>query len=62
MVIWKIAMAGCSPWCGGRQNRSDLAVFNAGDVAAGPVALVQLGHRVPAGFHGNCVNANGTHQ
>jgi carotenoid cleavage dioxygenase-like enzyme len=38
-----------------RENRSDLAVFNAIDVAAGPVALVQLGHRVPAGFHGNWV-------
>ncbi|WP_441277979.1 carotenoid oxygenase family protein [Tardiphaga sp. 172_B4_N1_3] len=40
-----------------RQNRSDLAVFNATDVAAGPIALVQLGHRVPAGFHGNWVNS-----
>ena len=30
-----------------RENRSDLAVFNATDVEAGPVALVQLGHRVP---------------
>ncbi|MGM4964000.1 carotenoid oxygenase family protein [Tardiphaga sp. 1201_B9_N1_1] len=41
-----------------RQNRSDLAVFNATDVAAGPIALVQLGHRVPAGFHGNWVDAS----
>lgn len=40
-----------------RQNRSDLAVFNATDVAAGPIALVQLGHRVPAGFHGNWVDS-----
>jgi carotenoid cleavage dioxygenase len=40
-----------------RENRSDLAVFNAGDVEAGPVALVQLGHRVPDGFHGNWVGA-----
>ncbi len=32
------------------ENRSDLAVFNATDVEAGPVALVQLGHRVPDGF------------
>ena len=38
-----------------RENRSDLAVFNATDVEAGPVALVQLGHRVPDGFHGNWV-------
>jgi carotenoid cleavage dioxygenase len=40
-----------------RDNRSDLAVFNATDVKAGPVALVQLGHRVPDGFHGNWVGA-----
>lgn len=39
------------------ENRSDLAVFNAPDVEAGPVALVKLDHRVPAGFHGNWVNA-----
>lgn len=40
-----------------RENRSDLAVFNATDVASGPVALVKLGHRVPDGFHGNWVSA-----
>jgi carotenoid cleavage dioxygenase-like enzyme len=40
-----------------RENRSDLAVFNATDVEAGPVALLQLGHRVPDGFHGNWVGA-----
>jgi carotenoid cleavage dioxygenase len=40
-----------------RENRSDLAVFNAQDVGSGPVALVQLGHRVPDGFHGNWVGA-----
>jgi len=38
-----------------RENRSDLAVFNAQDVEAGPIALVHLGHRVPDGFHGNRV-------
>src|SRR5665647_1811476 len=38
-----------------RESRSDLAVFNARDIQAGPVALVQLGHRVPDGFHGNWV-------
>jgi carotenoid cleavage dioxygenase len=32
-------------------------VFNATDIEAGPVALVQLGHRVPDGFHGNWVGA-----
>ena len=41
-----------------QENRSDLAVFNARDVEAGPVALVHLGHRVPDGFHGNWVGAN----
>jgi len=40
-----------------RDNVSDLAIFNATDVAAGPVALVHLGHRVPDGFHGNWVGA-----
>jgi carotenoid cleavage dioxygenase-like enzyme len=41
-----------------RENRSDLAVFNAQDIEAGPVTLVYLGHRVPDGFHGNWVGAN----
>lgn len=36
-----------------RENRSDLLVFAAQDLPAGPVAEVQLAHRVPAGFHGN---------
>ncbi|MBS0444978.1 MAG: carotenoid oxygenase family protein [Proteobacteria bacterium] len=36
---------------------SDLAVFDATDVAAGPIALAHLSHRVPAGFHGNWRNA-----
>jgi carotenoid cleavage dioxygenase len=40
-----------------RENRSDLAVFNAADIETGPAALVQLGHRVPDGFHGNWVGA-----
>ena len=38
-------------------NRTDLAVFNALDITSGPIALVKLDHRVPAGFHGNWVNA-----
>jgi carotenoid cleavage dioxygenase len=49
---WLLAVA----WRAG-ENRSDLAVFNATDVESGPVALVQLGHRVPDGFHGNWVDA-----
>jgi carotenoid cleavage dioxygenase len=40
-----------------RENTSDLAVFNATDLEAGPVARVHLGHRVPDGFHGNWVGA-----
>lgn len=35
------------------ENRSDLAVFDARAVDAGPIAVAQLSHRVPAGFHGN---------
>lgn len=34
-------------------NRSDLAVFAADDIAAGPLACGELPHRVPHGFHGN---------
>jgi carotenoid cleavage dioxygenase-like enzyme len=49
---WLLAVV----WRSG-ENRSDLAVFNATDIAAGPVALVHLGHRVPDGFHGNWVGA-----
>lgn len=37
----------------GAENRSDLAVFNAAALADGPIALVHLSHRIPAGFHGN---------
>ena len=35
------------------ENRSDLVVLNALDVADGPVACAELPHRVPYGFHGN---------
>jgi carotenoid cleavage dioxygenase-like enzyme len=34
---------------------SDLAIFDATDIEAGPVALVHLPCRVPDGFHGNWV-------
>ena len=37
----------------GNEGRSDLAVFEATDIAKGPVALAHLSSRVPAGFHGN---------
>ena len=35
------------------ENRSDLAVFRAEAVEEGPVALAELPHRIPHGFHGN---------
>ena len=34
-------------------NTSDLALFDATDVAAGPIALAHAPRRVPFGFHGN---------
>ncbi|HUN50893.1 MAG TPA: carotenoid oxygenase family protein [Candidatus Sulfotelmatobacter sp.] len=37
----------------GTEHRSDLLVFEAEALAEGPVATVQLSHRVPFGFHGN---------
>jgi len=37
----------------GSQNRSDLVVLEALNVSRGPVAVVHLSHRVPAGIHGN---------
>lgn len=36
-----------------RRNASQLAVLNAEDLAAGPIATCLLDHRVPAGFHGS---------
>jgi carotenoid cleavage dioxygenase len=36
-----------------QDNRSDLAIFDAQNVAAGPLACAELPHRVPHGFHGN---------
>jgi carotenoid cleavage dioxygenase-like enzyme len=35
------------------ENRSDLAIFDAATLGDGPIALAQLSHRVPLGFHGN---------
>ena len=37
----------------GADKRSDLAVFDAAALDKGPVALAELSHRVPFGFHGN---------
>ena len=37
----------------GNEDRSDFAVFEAQDIAAGPIALAGLPQRVPFGFHGN---------
>ena len=35
------------------EDKSDLVVLNAQDIAGDPVAVVHLPARVPAGFHGN---------
>jgi carotenoid cleavage dioxygenase-like enzyme len=37
----------------GTEDRSDLAVFDAMDVAKGPIGVAQLPRPVPFGFHGN---------
>jgi carotenoid cleavage dioxygenase len=37
----------------GAEDRSDFAVYEAGDIAKGPIATAQLPRRVPFGFHGN---------
>jgi carotenoid cleavage dioxygenase len=37
----------------GAENRSDLAVFDAATLEHGPIAVAELSHRVPFGFHGN---------
>jgi carotenoid cleavage dioxygenase len=38
------------------EDRSDLLVFEAQDVAKGPVAVAEMPRRVPFGFHGNWVS------
>ena len=35
------------------ENRSDLAIFEARDVAKGPIGIAEMPRRVPFGFHGN---------
>ena len=37
------------------ENRSDLVIVDASDVAADPVATIHLPVRVPAGFHGSWI-------
>ena len=37
----------------GGADRSDFVVFDAQDVAAGPIAVAKSPRRVPFGFHGN---------
>ncbi|UTP40626.1 carotenoid oxygenase family protein [Phenylobacterium sp. LH3H17] len=43
-VVWRAA-----------ENRSDFLVFEAQDIAKGPIAIAKLPRRVPFGFHGNWV-------
>ena len=47
---WLLAVA----WRGA-EHRSDLIVLDTQGVDRGPIATVQLAHRVPFGFHGNFV-------
>ena len=44
----------------GGENRSDLAFFDAQNLADGPIACAELPHRVPYGFHGNWKYNNGS--
>jgi carotenoid cleavage dioxygenase-like enzyme len=41
----------------GETDRSEMLVFEAQDIAAGPIATALMPRRVPFGFHGNWVNA-----
>jgi carotenoid cleavage dioxygenase-like enzyme len=36
----------------GAEKRSDLAIFDTVSLETGPIALAELSHRVPLGFHG----------
>jgi carotenoid cleavage dioxygenase-like enzyme len=40
----------------GAEDRSDLTVFEAQDIAAGPIAVASMPRRTPFGFHGNWVS------
>ena len=37
----------------GETDSSDLAIFDAQNIEAGPIALAKVPRRVPFGFHGN---------
>ena len=37
----------------GKENRSDLMIFDAENISSGPMAKAMLPHRIPYGFHGN---------
>mgnify|MGYP006182512143 CR=1 FL=1 len=39
-------------------NHTELAIFAANDVAAGPVARVIVPYRIPSGFHCNYYSAD----
>jgi carotenoid cleavage dioxygenase len=39
----------------GERDKSDVVIFDANDVSAGPVTAINLPRRVPFGFHGNWV-------
>lgn len=39
------------------EQRSDLLVFHATDITAGPIAVVQMSCRIPFGFHGAWIAA-----
>jgi carotenoid cleavage dioxygenase-like enzyme len=47
---WLLAVA----WRG-QERRSDLIILDTDHIEHGPVATVQLSHRIPFGFHGNWV-------
>jgi carotenoid cleavage dioxygenase-like enzyme len=40
---------------GAAEARSDLLIFEAQDVAAGPIATARMPRRIPFGIHGNWV-------